>query len=138
MAIKNYTTKVDVYTSNGEIQGALARHGATKIMIDYDNGKPQAIAFGIDTPVGPRGFRLPAAVDGTLRVFAAQKIKADREQAEMTAWRNVRDWVLAQMAIIEAGMASVDEVFLPYLTDGHGNTLYTLYSSGTLRLGDGT
>ena len=138
MAIKNYTTKVDVYTSIGEIQGALARHGATKIMIDYDNGKPQAIAFGIDTPVGPRGFRLPAAVDGTLRVFAAQKIKADREQAEMTAWRNVRDWVLAQMAIIEAGMASVDEVFLPYLTDGHGNTLYTLYSSGTLRLGDGT
>ncbi len=50
MAIKNYTTKVDVYTSIGEIQGALARHGATKIMIDYDNGKPQAIAFGIDTP----------------------------------------------------------------------------------------
>lgn len=92
MAIKNYTTKVDVYTSIGEIQGALARHGATKIMIDYDNGKPQAIAFGIDTPVGPRGFRLPAAVDGTLRVFANQKIKADREQAEMTAWRNVRDW----------------------------------------------
>lgn len=39
MAIKNYTTKVDVYTSIGEIQGALARHGATKIMIDYDNGK---------------------------------------------------------------------------------------------------
>lgn len=51
---------MDVYTSIGEIQGALARHGATKIMIDYDNGKPQAIAFGIDTPVGPRGFRLPA------------------------------------------------------------------------------
>ena len=60
MAIKNYTTKVDAYTSIGEIQGALARHGATKIMIDYDNGKPQAIAFGIDTPAGPRGFRLPA------------------------------------------------------------------------------
>ena len=57
MAIKNYTTKVDAYTSIGEIQGALARHGATKIMIDYDNGKPQAIAFGIDTPAGPRGFR---------------------------------------------------------------------------------
>ena len=85
MAIKNYTTKVDVYTSIGEIQGALARHGATKIMIDYDNGKPQAIAFGIDTPAGPRGFRLPAAADGTLRVFAAQKIKADREQAERNA-----------------------------------------------------
>lgn len=88
MAIKNYTTKVDVYTSIGEIQGALARHGATKIMIDYDNGKPQAIAFGIDTPAGPRGFRLPAAVDGTLRVFANQKIKADRETVRKCAAEN--------------------------------------------------
>lgn len=35
MPIKNYTTKVDVYTSLGEIQGALARNGACKIMIDY-------------------------------------------------------------------------------------------------------
>lgn len=46
MAIKNYTTKVDAYTSIGEIQGALARHGATKIMIDYDNGKPQRSRLG--------------------------------------------------------------------------------------------
>ena len=39
LAIKNYTTKVDVYQSLGEIQGALAKHGATKIMIDYENEK---------------------------------------------------------------------------------------------------
>ena len=32
MAIKNYTSGVDIYTSLGEIQGALARAGATKIM----------------------------------------------------------------------------------------------------------
>lgn len=36
MLIKNYTTKVDVYQSLGEIQGALAKNGARKIMIDYD------------------------------------------------------------------------------------------------------
>lgn len=91
-------------------------------------------------------YAVPAAVeynplhscDGVLFVFKQQKLKDDRDQAERTGWRNLRDWVLAQMAIIEAGMASVDEVFLPYLTDGHGNTLYTLYSSGMLRLGDGT
>ena len=34
MAIKNYTSGVDIYTSLGEIQGALARAGATKIMVD--------------------------------------------------------------------------------------------------------
>ena len=127
MAIKNYTTKVDVYTSIGEIQGALARHGATKIMIDYDNGKPQAIAFGIDTP----------AVDGTLRVFAAQKIKADREQAEMTAWRNVRDWVLAQMALIESCDVPMQQIFLPYMADDRGRTVYELYAAGQLALGAG-
>lgn len=137
MAIKNYTTKVDAYTSIGEIQGALARHGATKIMIDYDNGKPQAIAFGIDTPAGPRGFRLPAAVDGTLRVFAAQKIKADREQAEMTAWRNVRDWVLAQMALIESCDVPMQQIFLPYMADDRGQTVYELYAAGQLALGAG-
>ena len=130
MAIKNYTTKVDAYTSIGEIQGALARHGATKIMIDYDNGKPQAIAFGID-------FRLPAAVDGTLRVFAAQKIKADREQAEMTAWRNVRDWVLAQMALIESCDVPMQQIFLPYMADDRGRTVYELYAAGQLAIGAG-
>ena len=33
MAIKNYTSGVDVYTSLGEIQGALAQHGARQIMV---------------------------------------------------------------------------------------------------------
>lgn len=39
MAIKNYTTTIDVYKSLGEIQGALASHGARKIMVDYDGGR---------------------------------------------------------------------------------------------------
>lgn len=138
MAIKNYTSGVDVYTSLGEIQGALARHGARKIMIDYDAaGKPTGVIFGIDTPDGPRGFILPANVDGVMAVFARQKLKADRQQAERTAWKNVHDWVQAQMAIIEAGMVSMDEVFLPYMTDGRGNTLYQLYQGGQLALGEG-
>lgn len=138
MAIKNYTSGVDVYTSLGAIQGALARHGARKIMIDYDAaGKPTGVIFGIDTPDGPRGFILPANVDGVMAVFARQKLKADRQQAERTAWKNVHDWVQAQMAIIEAGMVSMDEVFLPYMTDGRGNTLYQLYQGGQLALGEG-
>ena len=137
MPIKNYTTKVDVYTSLGEIQGALARSGATKVMIDYDAGEPTAITFALAGPGGLRGFSLPAAVDGTLRVFDRQRVKADKRQASMTAWRNVRDWVLAQMALVESCDVPVDQVFLPYLTDGKGKTLYDVYSSGQLMLGDG-
>ncbi|MFQ8832868.1 MAG: hypothetical protein ACLR7U_08340 [Ruthenibacterium lactatiformans] len=31
----------------------------------------------------------------------------------------------------------VDEVFLPYMTDGKGRTLYQVYQHGQLMLGDG-
>lgn len=135
MPIKNYTTKVDVYTSLGEIQGALAKNGACKIMVDYDGaGQPTAITFGINTTGGPRGFALPANVDGVMAAFARQKTKVDKQQASMTAWRNIRDWVLAQMAFIEAGNVQIDEVFLPYLTDGRGQTVYSLYRNGMLAL----
>ena len=104
MAIKNYTSGVDVFTSLGEIQGALAGHGARQIMVEYDEkGRPTGVTFSIDTPTGRRGFMLPANIDGVLFVFKQQKLKDDRDQAERTGWRNLRDWVLAQMAIIEAG-----------------------------------
>lgn len=138
MAIKNYTTSIDVYKSLGEIQGALASHGARKIMVDYDgDGQPTGIAFGIETSAGTRGFLLPANVEGVRDVFSRQKVKAQKGQAERTAWRNVRDWVMAQMAIIEAGQVDIEEVFFPYLTDGRGNTVYQLYRRGQLALGSG-
>lgn len=138
MAIKNYTTSIDVHKSLGEIQGALASHGARKIMVDYDGaGHPIGLTFAIETQAGNRGFILPANVEGVRAVFAKQKVKDTAGQAERTAWRNVRDWVMAQMAIIEAGQVDMEEVFLPYLTDGRGQTLYQLYQGGQLALGSG-
>ena len=135
MPIKNYTTKVDVYTSLGEIQGALARNGANKIMVDYDGqGNPVGVIFSIMTPDGPSGFMLPANIDGVMEAFRRQKVKVDSAQARRTSWRNIRDWVLAQMAFIEAGNVQVEEVFLPYLTDGRGRTLFQAYKAGQLCL----
>lgn len=135
MAIKNYTTQIDVFQSIGEIQGALSGHGARRIVIDYDAmGMPIGIVFGIETAEGPRGFSLPANIQGVKAVFAHQKVKAAPGQAERTAWRNIRDWIMAQMAIVEAGQVQMDEVFLPYLTDGNGQTLYGLYQGGRLAI----
>lgn len=136
MPIKNYTSNVDCYTSLGEIQGALARGGANKVMIGYQDGKPTGILFALSTALGERSFALPANIDGVVAVFHKQKIKADREQAERTAWRNIRDWVLAQMAFIECGAVRMDEVFFPYLTDGK-KTLYQAYQDGQLLLPSG-
>lgn len=138
MAIKNYTSIVDAHKSLGEIQGALASHGARKIMVDYDEGNlPVCVTFALVSGGVLRGFCLPANIEGVRAVFAQQKIKADPGQAERTAWRNLRDWVLAQMAVIEAGQAAMDQVFLPYLTDHQGKTLYEAYQGGRLSLGGG-
>lgn len=135
MAIKNYTTTKNPLESIGEIQAALAKGGAKKVMIDYDdNGEPAGIAFAIETPAGLAGFQLPANIQGVLQVFEKQNIKASEEQARKTAWRNVRDWVLAQMAFIEAGNATTEEAFLPYLTNKNGQTLYQAYTEGRLML----
>lgn len=135
MPLLNYTTKVDIYTTLGAIQGQLVKHGARKIMQDYDDdGNIAAISFLIDTPTGARGIRLPANVDAVMEVLHRQKVKCDRAQAERVAWRIVKDWVEAQMAILESEMVRMDEIFLPYMLNREGNTLYQLYCKNQLML----
>ena len=108
-------------------------------MVDYDEaGQPIGVTFGIETQEGPCLFCLPANVNGVRAVFSRQKVKAQDGQAERTAWRNIRDWIMAQMAIIEAGQVEMAEVFFPYLTDRKGRTIYKLYRGGHLALGDGS
>lgn len=134
MPIKNYTSIVDSFTSIGEIQSALAKAGASKIMVDYSDGEPVAVAFALETVKGVQGFCLPAPVEGTLRAFSKQRVKADKAQAKRTAWRNVRDWIVAQCALIESCDVPADQVFLPYLADSSGRTMYDAYRSGQLLL----
>jgi hypothetical protein len=41
-----------------------------------------------------------------------------------TAWRNIRDWVMAQLALYETEIVDMPQVFLPFATDGQGKILY--------------
>lgn len=135
MPLLNYTTKINVYTTLGEIQAQLVKHGARKIMQDYDDaGRLNALVFTIDTPAGVRGIRLPANVDAVHKVLTRQKVKCDREQAERVAWRIVKDWVEAQMAILESEMVQMDEIFLPYMVNDQGQTFFAAYRNNQLRL----
>ena len=135
MPLLNYTTKVNVYTTIGEIQAQLVKHGAKKIMQDYDDDSCiNSLSFLINTPNGPRGIRLPANVDAVHKVLIRQKVKCDREQAERVAWRIVKDWVEAQMAILESEMVQIDEIFLPYMVNNNGQTLFEAYRSNQLML----
>lgn len=135
MPLLNYTTKIDIFTTLGQIQSMLVKHGAKKILQEYDNDNNiEAVSFIIDTPVGVQAIRLPANVDAVHRVLMNQKVKCDREQAERVAWRIIKDWVEAQMAILESEMVTMDEIFLPYMLDNKGNTLYQLFATNALQL----
>lgn len=52
----------------------------------------------------------------------------------MVAWRIVKDWVEAQMAILESEQVQMDEVFLPYMVNNRGQTIFEVYQSGQLLL----
>ena len=135
MPILNYTTKIEVFTTVGEIQSNLAKHGARKIMLDYDGaGNISAISFVIDTPGGIRGIKLPARPDVVFEVLKKQKVKCDEAQAARIAWRVVKSWVDAQMAILETEMVDMDEIFLPYMLNEKGQTLFEVYQKNQLLL----
>ena len=135
MPILNYTTKVDVYATIGAIQSCLVKHGAKKIMQEYDDdNRIVSLSFIVDTPTGMRAIRLPANVDAVMKVLTRQKVKCDRDQAERVAWRIIKDWTEAQMAILESKMVQIDEIFLPYMVNGSGQTFFEAYRTNQLML----
>lgn len=135
MPIMNYTTKIDVFKSIGEIQSDLAKHGAKKIMQEYrDNGEPIAISFSIITPVGERVFILPANSEAVYKVLQKQKVKCDMSQANRVAWRILKDWIAAQMAILESGIVEMEQIFLPYMANHTGQTVYQIFKERNLMI----
>ena len=132
--IANYTTKVAARRSLNEIMSMLAENGARHVLIDHDiEGQPCSLAFRIrDT-----AFKLPIypkEVIATLEMDGAAARYRTTEHANDIAWRIVRDWLRAQLALIESGMVALDEIMLPYaLTDG-GMTALERYRAGTLLL----
>ena len=134
MPILNYTTKVSVYRSINEIQKILVKTGATAVLVEYDDDREvKAMSFQAKTAHGILSFRLPANVDG---VFAAlQKepkisgVQSTYEHAQKVAWRIIKDWIEAQMAIVQAGLADLPQVFLPYMQTQQGETVYELLKS---------
>jgi hypothetical protein len=125
--ILNYTTSVPVSRTITVMQEILAKAGASQVSVTMDGGKPSGMWFVLPTPAGPREFSLPVDVDAVQKRLRSGKqgnrVDARREQAERVAWRIVKDWLEAQVALIEAAMATLDEVMLPYLLVAPDRTL---------------
>lgn len=137
----NYTTTIDATKSASECIARLAAHGASAIGITYADRKPTGITFRTATVHGERQFSLPVNVPGTQKALEAAwrdgriaNRYRDRDQAERVAWRVLKDWLEAQLALIEAGVADMAEVMLPYLHVGDGQTLYQAFVENESRL----
>lgn len=131
MAILNYTTTVDAFKTVSEIEYILMKHKAKSIMKNYDGESITGLSFLIDTGAQQVPVRLPVKVEECLEVLRREKknsprsnIKATKEQAERVAWRILKDWVEAQMALLDIEMVQLQEIFLPYIEIQNGQTIY--------------
>lgn len=134
MPLKNSTSNSP--QTFDKIQKVLTTHGADKIMFDYAkdrSGRLEAISFSLEIDGQLRGFKLPAKVENVVAILYGGKdrwgnkktpTQAQRDQAYRTAWANIRDWIDAQMALIDTEQAKLEEVFLPYMLASDGRTLY--------------
>lgn len=138
MPIANYSTDVSVSSSMGEVTGALTKRGVTRIstVID-DDGNPSGIAFTMKTHYGVQEFELPVRVEGVLAALTKDKVQPKwrtKQHAAKVAWRIARDWLRAQSALIDAELATLDEVMLPYmLGNKQGQTVYQMVVDSGLK-----
>jgi hypothetical protein len=139
MALLNYTTDVPVNRTMGHIQALLVEAGARSISNQYDAvGRAIGIGFAVETFSGMRNYLLPVHSERVEAVLKRDKIPArykTSQQAERVAWRIVKDWLEAQLAIIRTEMVTLDQVMLPYMqVNENGETVYDLYLGSQLAL----
>jgi hypothetical protein len=132
VAVLNYTTTIAASKTIGEMQIMLAKAGAARIAVEYEGASAIGMAFQLRTPHGDRSFSLPVDVEAMQQLLTKQRrgnsrVKDSIEQAERVAWRVMKDWLAAQLALVETKMAGLDQVMLPYLHVDGERTLYAAY-----------
>src|SRR5882762_10751835 len=141
MPIKNYTTVVPANRSITEIQDTLVKHGATGVLYKYEQGtgRIEALQFLLSVKDQNVTFSLPVNWRKFQRVLELQQVRRwdEEEYVYRVAWRNIRDWVMAQLALYETEIVEMPQVFLPFATDAKGQTLYEKVAQSKFLLGDG-
>ncbi|MBA7695674.1 hypothetical protein ES703_104307 [subsurface metagenome] len=115
-------------------------------MMEYgDDGRIKALSFEVPMPNGTKlPIRLPVDTGATLRVLKRQYNNreipgqyANGAHAYRVAWRIIKDWVEAQMSLLETEMVRMEEIFLPYVLIGEGKTIYEVMAQKNFLLGTG-
>jgi len=141
MAIKNYTTKLSALQSVAKIQEALISHGAVGIQMMYDRDQRiSSLAFALPFKDGKNlSFQLPCEWRKFQQVLINQGIKrsGEDEYAYRVAWANLKDWVLAQMALYETEIVTMPQIFLPFVVTKNGTLFDQFKDKGQLLLDSG-
>ena len=125
----------------------LARHGARKVMLDMDDeGAAVGISFRMPTSLGLLDFTITANIEGTYRQLLASQRRGDiqprfatRQQAHKVAWRTLKDFVRAQVAIVEAGVIDFGQVMLGFVNVAPERTAWDDFAQAraAIEAGDG-
>jgi len=141
MPIKNYTTVVPANRTITAIQDAPVKHGATGVLYKYEQGtgRIEALQFLLRIKNHDVAFSLPVNWRKFQRVLEIQQVRRwdEEDYVYRVAWRNIRDWVMAQLALYETEIVEMPQVFLPFATDAKGQTLYEKMVEGKCLLGPG-
>ena len=140
MPILNYTTSISADKTIGQIQAALAEAGAQAVLVEYDDERiVSSVSFRIDYNGTLISFRLPAQIDPIYVILqndgdVPRKLR-NREQAARVAWRIIKSWIEAQLAIVEAEQVEMVEVFLPFAQNpATGETVFAQLAGNNFAL----
>lgn len=147
MPILNYTTLVPAEKTIGEITSLLVRKGARSIQSEYcENGQIEGLSFVMQVGGIPVRFQLPSNEEGVLGVMLKEKpfnpsyhgwgkeeeYRAKfKAQANRVSWRILKDWIEAQIALIESGQAEMGRSLCPMLSPTRGERCTSCSSKAT-------
>lgn len=140
MALKNTFTKAPVSSMLADIQKALVRVKAIGMTYKFtQTGQIEGLSFGLNIDGKDVGFILPVSIEKIRAVLKKEGNKRwdDDDYVYRVGWACMRDWVVAQMALIETEMAEPMQVFLPYAQGKGGVTLFEQVQHSGLLLGNG-
>lgn len=136
MALLNYSTTKNAEESISEIQKILSKHNVSAMTTEYEGRNVSSVAFRMEIQSKQLTFRMPCnwrAVQVVLSTYNENrrkingrwqdKIKTDDETSIKVAWRVLKDWVEAQLALVEINMVTLPQVFLPFAVMKDGRTL---------------
>lgn len=141
MALKNTYSRAPAAQSVKEIQEALVKAGASGMLFEYEKGTGRIEALKFILPVGSNkvGFALPVNWRRFQAVIEQEGIgkSSDEDYVYRVAWRCLRDWVLAQLALYETQIVELPQIFLPFAVGKDNQTLYEKVIQGKFLLGSG-